>query len=192
MRNRIISNLFTISLAVSLSLAVATVDEAIAQSGSETDDLIEILKKKIKHDAVEQDSNLILFIIPLYVDENSLKRNNPREMSNTDHFVKSTRFCYSKGFNLRFYVLSSKKYRNDAKLEIYRSGKLGKIPDVMNQSEVKFFDSVIDPSVDIDVSWLDYSLQYYEEFKLIFSFTRREAGCAVAIVTVYPQKKITD
>ncbi|MEL7587114.1 MAG: hypothetical protein AAGU19_10415 [Prolixibacteraceae bacterium] len=184
--------MFIISLAISFSLAVATTNKAISQTVNETDELAEIVKKKIKHDAIEQDSNLILFTMPLYVNENSLKRKDPRKMPDIDHFVKSTRFCYSKGFNLRFYVLSSKKYHNDARLEIYRSGKFDKIPDVINQAEVKFFHEVIDPSADLDVSWFDYPLRYPEEFKLLFSLTRKEAGCAVVIVTVYPQKKRTD
>lgn len=180
--NRSIFSLFFLILLVNLT------EQLKAQPADEIEKLKQILKSKIKQDALKQDSNLILFTLPLYVGKNSNRQNSKQLMSN-DRFMVSTRFCHSAGFNLRFYVLSSNTYHNDASLKIFKSGKFTQIPETFDTAVLKFFHEVVDSSGDLDITCYDYSMEYYEEFQLALSLARKEAGCAIVTVTVYPQKR---
>lgn len=168
-----------------LLLLINFTDQLKAQSADEIEKLKQIIKSKIKQDAIEQDSNLVLFTLPLCANT-SLNRQNSKQLMGNDCFMVSTRFCHSAGFNLRFYVLSSNAYHNDAGLKIFKSGKFTQVPETFDTAELKFFHEVVDSSGDLEITWYDYSMKYYEEFQLVLSLARKEAGCALVIVTVYP------
>ncbi len=181
-----ISGFYLLALVLLLSLSMSS-SFAFGQQAKEIEKLTKIIKSKIQHDKSIQDSSIIILSMNVQIDDLEVEKNSSLNRIAAPRFHK-TRFCYTKGFNLRFYVLSSNSYKNDGFLQIKKSGNFNKTPEKSNASKVKFFHKIIDSSLDLNITHFDYPLNYYEEFELSLSLEKKAPGCAVAIVTIYPQK----
>ena len=146
----------------------------IAQEINEIERLKNIVQNKIKEDAIKQGSNIVLFSMQIYVDEEKLNAPNKLGLVDYSKFFKKNRFCYTDGNNIRFYILGSNKFNNNCKLEISKSGGFVGTPPDLNSLKLTFYKEIIDSSSDDKVTIYDYPLLLTEEFGLKFSLEQKK------------------
>ncbi len=160
----------------------------IGQENIEVERLKSIVLDKIKEDAVLQDSNIVLFNKEILVNEKKMGNANTLELIDYSMFSQKNRFCYMKGYNIRFYIIASNKFDNNCRLDIFKSGGFDKVTTDLNSLKVYFHKELIDSSDDDKVTIYDYPLLLKEEFEIKFSLEHNKAGCAVLFVVVSPLK----
>lgn len=142
------------------------------QATCKLSDLAKKLNLNIEQDEKRPDNNSIISPLTLTIDNKVINKDGKK--------VHQT-FSYNSGYILRFYVLSSNAFDNDATLKLYLRSEDDSIPKIQKAS-------ITDKSGDNKPSVLEYKIEQVSDFYLELSLDENTPGCAVAITTIQKTK----